>query len=88
MFRLADRKEVAMVWTDHEDDGLESLDRGLKVGNVLYWLATIVAAMMVIFVVADLATSWAQGQPILRLFALLTAVLVWLIGRICRSVSA
>jgi hypothetical protein len=40
------------------------------------------------FIVADLAISWAQGQPILRLFALLTAVLVWLIGRICRSVSA
>jgi len=77
-----------MVWTDHEDDGLEPADRRLHAGNVLYWLATIVAVMIVIFVVADLAISWAQGQPILRIFALLTALLVWLIGRVCRSISA
>ena len=77
-----------MVWTDHEDDGSEPADRGLHAGNVLYRLATIVAALIVIFVIADLIISWAQGQPILRIFALLTALLVWLIGRVCRSISA
>ena len=73
-----------MVWTDHEDDGLDPTDRGLHAGNILYWLATIVAGLIVIFVIA-LAISWAQGQPILRIFALLTALLVWLMGRICRA---
>ena len=73
-----------MVWTDHEDDGLDPTDRGLHAGNILYWLATIVAGLIVIFVIT-LAISWAQGQPILRIFALLTALLVWLMGRICRA---
>ena len=77
-----------MVWTDHEDDGLDPTDRGLHAGNILYWLATIVAGLIVIFVIAELAISWAQGQPILRIFALLTALLVWLMGRICRLISA
>ena len=67
-----------MVWTDHEDDGLDPTDRGLHAGNILYWLATIVAGLIVIFVIAELAINWAQGQPILRIFALLTALLVWL----------
>jgi hypothetical protein len=79
---------MAMVWSDHEDHGLKPADSGFKAGNVLYWLATIVAALIVIFVIADLIISWAQGQPILRIFALLTALLVWLIGRVCRSISA
>lgn len=43
-----------MVWTDHEDDGLDPTDRGLHAGNILYWLATIVAGLIVIFVIADL----------------------------------
>ena len=77
-----------MVWTDHEDDGLDPTDRGLRAGNILYWLATIVAGLIVIFVIAELAISWAQGLPILRIFALLTALLVWLMGRICRLISA
>jgi hypothetical protein len=78
-----------MAWIDHEDDRWEprkrGLERGLTTGDVIYWLATIIAALMLIFVVADLAISWAQGQPILRLFALMTALLIWLIGRVCRS---
>ena len=47
-----------MVWTDHEDDGLDPTDRGLHAGNILYWLATIVAGLIVIFVIAELAISW------------------------------
>jgi len=88
MFHPPASEEMAMAWTDHEDDGLEPADRGFKTGNVVYWLATIAAALIVVFVVADLAISWAQGQPILRISALLTALLVWLIGRVCRSISA
>jgi hypothetical protein len=77
-----------MAWIDHKDDRWEPDERGLTTGDVLYWLATIIAALMVVFVVADLAISWAQGQPILRLFALLTALLIWLFGRACRAMSS
>jgi hypothetical protein len=56
------------------------------VGRVLYWLATIVAGLIVIFAVGDFFISWAQGTPILRIVALVAAAAVWLIGLICRSV--
>jgi len=55
------------------------------VGRTLYWLATIVAALMLVFAVADFFTAWAQGAPILRVFALIAAALVWLIGRALRA---
>jgi hypothetical protein len=77
-----------MAWTDHEDGGWEPRERGLTTGDIIYWLATIIAALMLIFVVGDLFISWAQGQPILRMFALMTALLIWLIGRACRALSS
>jgi hypothetical protein len=78
-----------MTWIDNDDvrwegDGRQT-SSGPGPGHIFYWLATIVAALMVIFVVADLFISWAQGQPILRIVALTAAVAVWLIGRACRS---
>jgi hypothetical protein len=48
----------------------------------------VVAALMVIFAVGDFFISWAQGQPILRIVALVAAAVVWLIGRTCRSLDA
>jgi hypothetical protein len=57
----------------------------LTMGRVLYWLATIVAGLIVIFAVGDFFTSWAQGTPILRIVAFIAAAVVWLIGLICRS---
>ena len=74
-----------MAWMDHQNGGWEPRDRGWSAGDILYWLATIVAALMLVFIIADLFISWGQGQPILRIFALATAVLVWLIGRACRA---
>jgi hypothetical protein len=61
--------------------------RRFRVGRALYWLATAVATLMVIFVIGDFFISWAQDRPILRVFALLVALLVWLIGRACRALS-
>jgi hypothetical protein len=40
---------------------------------------------MLVFAVADFFIGWTQGTPILRIFAFIAAVVVWLIGRICRS---
>ena len=51
----------------------------------LAWQATIVAALMVVFAVADFFIAWAQGAPILRVFAFIAAALVWLIGRALRA---
>ena len=73
-----------MAWID-DDTWWEPRETGFHPGRAFYWLATIVAALMVIFVVADTFISWAQGAPIVRMFALIAAVAVWLIGRILRS---
>ena len=55
---------------------------------MLYWFATAVATLIVIFAVADFFISWAQGEPILRIVAFVAAAVVWLIGRACRSFGA
>jgi hypothetical protein len=85
---LPQPRKVAMTSFKHEDGSWEPSDnRVIRVGRVIYWLATSVAVLMVIFVIGDLYISWAQDRPILRVFALLIALLVWLIGRACRSLS-
>jgi len=60
----------------------------LPPGRMLYWFATAVATLIVIFAVADFFISWAQGEPILRIVAFVAAAVVWLIGRACRSFGA
>ncbi|MGB3743406.1 MAG: hypothetical protein WBD11_02540 [Xanthobacteraceae bacterium] len=77
-----------MTWLDDEDAWWQPGDKEPGVGRVVYWLATVVAALMVIFAVGDFFISWAQGQPILRIVALVAAAVVWLIGRTCRSLDA
>jgi hypothetical protein len=77
-----------MTWIDDEDAWRQPGDRGPSPGRILYWLATAVAAVIVIFAVSDFLISWAQGQPILRIVAFVAAAAVWLIGRACRSLGA
>ncbi len=74
-----------MTWINDEsrwDPG----EGGLNPSRTLYWLATIIAAIIVVFTVADFFISWAQGAPIVRMVALLAAAAIWLIGRACRAV--
>jgi len=40
---------------------------------------------MFVFAVADFFISWAQGAPIVRVFALVASAAVWLIGRALRA---
>src|SRR6516165_4612990 len=77
---LAAAREGTMTWTNSDVRREPAL-----VGRTLYWLATIVAALMVVFAIADFFIAWAQGAPILRVFALVAAALVWLIGRALRA---
>ena len=69
----------------HDESWWEPGETWLSVGRTLYWLATIIAAVMVIFAVADFFIAWAQGAPIVRVVALVAAAIVWLIGRFCRA---
>ena len=74
-----------MAWIDDDDTRWEPDKIGLSVGRILYWLATIIAVVMVVFAVADFFVGWAQGAPILRIFAFIGAAAVWLIGRALRA---
>jgi hypothetical protein len=81
---LAVAREVTMARM-HDESWWEPGETSLSVGRTLYWLATIIAAVMVMFAVADFFVGWAQGAPIVRIVALGAAVIVWLIGRFCRA---
>ena len=74
-----------MAWINENDARWEG---ELNAGRVIYWLTTTIAVLIVIFAVADFFINWAEGAPILRIFAFIAAALVWLIGRICRSLLA
>jgi hypothetical protein len=71
-----------MTWIN--DDDFLPRPGEINTGRVVYWLTSIVAFLIVAFVVADFFISWAQGTPIVRIVALLSAIVVWLIGRVCR----
>ena len=73
-----------MAWINDESRW-EPGENGLSPGRTIYWLATIVTAIIVIFAVADFFISWAQGVPLVRIVAFVTAAGVWLIGRLCRA---
>jgi hypothetical protein len=78
-------KGGAMAWIDDEM-WLDAGETGLRAGPTLYWLATVIAALIAVFALADFFISWTQGAPIVRIFAFIAAIAVWLIGRICRAV--
>jgi hypothetical protein len=69
-----------MAWINQDDAQWEP--------RAFYWLMTVIAAFIAIFAVGDFFISWAQGAPILRVVALIAALVVWLIGFICSPLPA
>jgi hypothetical protein len=43
--------------------------------------------VILVFAIVDLFINWAQGHPALLIMGFTAAVVVWLIGRFCRSFS-
>ena len=74
-----------MTWTNNDDVRWEPGESRFRAGPTLYWFAAIIAALMFIFAVADFFISWAEGTPIVRVFALVAAALIWLVGRALRA---
>ena len=85
MTALAAAREAAIDWTNNDDVRWEPGETSLNAGRTLYWLATIIAALLVVFAIADFFIDWAHGAPILRIFAFVAAAAVWLIGRALRA---
>ena len=57
-------------------------------GRLIYWAATIAAAMIVAWDLAGFLYGLSQGEPILRVASLVVAAVIWLIGRGCRAALA
>ena len=76
-----------MIWMNDKDAWRQSSETVAGSGRVFYWywLTTVVAGLIVILVAGDFFISWAQGNPILRVVPLIAAIVIWLIGRTCRS---
>jgi hypothetical protein len=53
-------------------------------GELIYWVATIVAGLIVVFVAWDYVYNIAEGDPVIPIFPLLCAGAIWLAGRACR----
>jgi hypothetical protein len=66
-----------MIWLYHEDAPSEPENRGPGAGRVLYWLASTIAAVILVFAIVDFFTSWAEGHPILHI---MDSQLRWLSG--------
>ena len=56
--------------------------------KVVYWIATIVAGLIVVVVLLGYFSNAAAGEPVIPIAALLLAGAIWLIGWVCRYVIA
>jgi hypothetical protein len=55
-------------------------------GEVIYWAATIIASLIVVFVVWGYVQNTDEGYPVIPIVPLLFAGAIWLAGRACRNV--
>ena len=56
-------------------------------GIIFYRAATLLAVLIVLFAVFNFFDNLSEGEPVVPLFALAIAVIVWMIGLGCRYVS-
>jgi hypothetical protein len=56
----------------------------MKVGNRLFWTASIFAALIVLWVADNLIYGMSEDFPVLNVTALGFAVAIWLFGLLCR----
>jgi hypothetical protein len=59
-----------------------------SLGKALYWSATVIAGLIAAAVVADYMSNAGEGVPFISVTALTVAGAIWLVGWICRNLSA
>jgi hypothetical protein len=55
-------------------------------GNALYWTATIIAGLIVVWGIWNDVYNTEKGEPIIQVAPFLLALAIWLAGWICRRV--
>jgi uncharacterized membrane protein len=53
-------------------------------GETLYWVATVIAGLIVVVVVAGYVSDASEGVPFISFAACLVAGAIWLVGWVCR----
>jgi len=56
-------------------------------GGFLFWVTSIIAALIVVWVLWNFLWDWQGGAPIIRLPLLLIAGVIWLVGWGCRALA-
>jgi len=56
----------------------------VRTGDAVYWAATVIAGVIVVFAVASYVSNASEGEPVLPIAPLLLAIVTWLVGRFCR----
>ena len=57
-------------------------------GKVLYWTATVIAGLIAAAVVVGYVSNAGEGVTFISVTALTLAGAIWLVGWICRNLSA
>jgi TRAP-type C4-dicarboxylate transport system permease small subunit len=56
----------------------------MKVGNALFWLASLFAALILLWTASDYFSNLGESYPVLNVPAVLLAGAIWLVGLLCR----
>jgi hypothetical protein len=59
-----------------------------RLGEILYWLATIIAVLIVVWVVGNYVFNIDRAYPVIPILPLVLAGAIWLVGWACRYVLA
>lgn len=57
-------------------------------GETLYWLSTVIAGLIAVWILWGYVYDIDRGEPIIRIVPLLIAGAIWLVGRACRYMLA
>ncbi len=60
----------------------------MSLGAFLFWTATIIAGLIVVWEVWGYVYNAERGEPIIRITPLLLAAAIWLVGWVCRYMFA
>ena len=57
-----------------------------RLGRFIYWLATMIAGVLVVWVVWGYVYTSIRGEPLISIVPLLLAGVIWLAGWVCLKV--
>ena len=56
----------------------------MRIGNHIFWTASVLAALILLWVADNLLYGMSEDYPVLNVTALAFAAVIWLLGFLCR----